>query len=181
MAKNFFYLISSLPYLNFTDKPLLSWNSYQNECMSWLNKSDLSQISNSILEIENIAISDVWHPALLKWIIFENSIRTELIRFRTANLKIQPDSFIKSGFDYNPVVFNQVRECLKDNSPLTRELNLLKERWTFVSDLETGHYFDLQALISYSIKLQILERIQLFDNKKGLEVFDLIYKGTKNE
>ena len=44
-------------------------------------------------------------------------------------------------------------------------------RWQFLEDIELGHDFDLERLLVYSIKLQLLERRESLTVEKGEERF----------
>ena len=41
--------------------------------------------------------------------------------------------------------------------------------------MESGHYFDIDKILIYLLRLQILQRKALFDDQKGRELFDKIY------
>ena len=45
-------------------------------------------------------------------------------------------------------------------------------RWNFLDSLESGNFFDLNFLVIYFLKIQILERLQSFDKEKGKKVFE---------
>ena len=57
------------------------------------------------------------------------------------------------------------------NSRFEVEKKLLEWRWNFIEELSTYHYFDLEFLVLYLLKLQILEKLSLFDKERGLEKF----------
>ena len=59
-------------------------------------------------------------------------------------------------------------------TPLDIERKLLFSRWAWIENKEEGHYFDLDFLLMYFIKLQILERLFTFDAQKGKERFMLL-------
>jgi hypothetical protein len=44
-----------------------------------------------------------------------------------------------------------------------------------LDELESGHYFDIDKILVYALRLQILERKALFDEQKGREMFDKVY------
>jgi hypothetical protein len=67
------------------------------------------------------------------------------------------------------------REAFSQESPLQAEELLNRARWNFLDDLEVGHYFDIEMILVYALRLQILERKALFDEEKGREMFDKIY------
>jgi len=60
---------------------------------------------------------------------------------------------------------------VREGDPLTVEKNLLLWRWQFLDSLEFGHYFDLEFLIMYYLRLQILKRLFTFNKKIGREKY----------
>ena len=42
-----------------------------------------------------------------------------------------------------------------------------REKWAYLERLEAGHYFDLETLAAYALKLRILERKALFEAERG--------------
>jgi hypothetical protein len=59
--------------------------------------------------------------------------------------------------------------------PLEGELSIEREKWSFLERLETGHFFDLEALVAYALKLQILERRALFEAERGETSYKTAY------
>ena len=64
------------------------------------------------------------------------------------------------------------REAAGDSSPLSAEHTQNRARWSFLDDLETGHHFDMEKLVVYFLKLQILDRKDLFNKERGTEKFE---------
>lgn len=73
------------------------------------------------------------------------------------------------------------REAFHSDSPLAAEETLERGRWTFLDELEVGHYFDVEKLIVYRLKIAILERRSTFDTDKGLANFRRIYDTVTEE
>jgi len=62
-------------------------------------------------------------------------------------------------------------------NPLEIEKRLMRAQWDFLEEQEIGHFFDLDFLIIYYLKLQILERMFSFNKEKGqqnLEAYSLV-------
>ena len=57
---------------------------------------------------------------------------------------------------------------LKEGTPLDAERRLLRWKWDFLDETEHEHHFDLEFLIIYFLKLQILHRLVSFDAELGL-------------
>jgi hypothetical protein len=74
-----------------------------------------------------------------------------------------PDPYIREGI---PVLGPEAiaRNAFHQESPLAGELMIQRGRWGILDELEFGHYFDLERLIVYKLKLEILE------NKAGIRI-----------
>jgi len=154
----YYYLIAQLPVLYFERQPALTIEQFLNEAGKWLSPEDLMQLQEVELAATEIQKND---PAIMKQVKdFELSLRRELVAWRTAQKKNQ---------DYKITAFpaNLVRE----GDPLTVEKNLLLWRWQYLETLEFGHYFDLDFLFLYYLRLQILQRLFTFDKKLGREKY----------
>jgi hypothetical protein len=177
----FYYLVSSLPFLRLRDKPPVRLGAFLDSCASWLSEKEMSQVIGARLDVDNIPVERVFHPALDRWVVFENSLRSELVRIRAGRLGVQAEPFLRKKIDIDPVYFQAAREAVKDPSPHKAETDLLEIRWKFLDSLESGHFFDLTILIVYALKLQLQERLSLFDQEKGQKVFHTIYEGNKDD
>lgn len=172
----YYYIMSSLPFLRFDADPPLSYSQLTELCTPWLGEKDLSQFQSARLDIENIKFENVSKGTLQRWVLFENSLRNELVILRAQRTGIPSEGHIRKDMPWDPSVVRIERDALKDMSPLEAEVALLEIRWEFISDMETGHYFDLDALIIYALRIQILERLKRFDMAKGIEY---LHKLTK--
>ncbi len=145
--------------------------------LSKKNKSNQTELEQGFISV----LEKVSNGLLWSWIVFENSLRNELVRLRAGDIGVSPDAYVRTHIDYDPMVAQLAREAMKDSSPLKVEFSLLQIRWNFLEDYIVGHYFDLTALIIYGLKLQLLERKGLFTVDKGQKVFHIIYEGNKDE
>jgi hypothetical protein len=67
------------------------------------------------------------------------------------------------------------REAYAQDSPLQAEDTLNRARWGYLDELEVGHYFDIEKILVYALRLQVLARKALFDADRGRELFDKVY------
>jgi len=65
---------------------------------------------------------------------------------------------------------------IKEGNPLEIEKKLLLLRWNLIEEKQQEHHFDLEFLILYFLKLQILDRLSSFNKEKGQEIFQKISK-----
>jgi hypothetical protein len=66
---------------------------------------------------------------------------------------------------------SSLEKLFGQGTPLEKEIQIMKYQWEKLDELSRGHYTDLEALITYKIKLLILLRWWSFHVEKGFENF----------
>ena len=165
MASKYYYLISSLPYLKIDNKLLITSDSFLGECSKWLALPDLALLSK--IDLNDFHPSQDDPPVLGAWKEFDLQLRTDLAVARGQK---------QSAYNEKPP--SSVSSILSQENPLLMERELLRIRWSLLDELESGNYFDLNVLILYYLKLQILERLATFDKEKGQKRLDEICEVT---
>lgn len=150
----YYYFVSQLPLLIFGEKPYVGSGNFLAEAQKWLSGKDLSMMLK-------VSINDFYtkgddNKALKKYKDFERNLREEIASFRSK--------------ENQEIGFSNLN--LREGTPLETEQRLLLLRWKFIEGLEEGHFFDLDILILYFLKLQVLERLLSFDKEKGMARFD---------
>jgi len=159
MANKYYYLVSSLPYLDF-EKPLpITKETFLNESEKWLTQEDLKRLSEANIHELTIFPKDL--ETLKLWKTFDNELRKEIATIRKRSLS-QEEKESQPGF----------REIFGQANPLLMERSLERKRWDFLNGIEIDYHFDINILIIYFLKLQIIERLASFDKKKGMEIFE---------
>lgn len=93
-----------------------------------------------------------------RWCAFEIALRNELVKIRASRKHIDPLKYLR-GDDYiEPYITHIAMNAHRNPSLLEAERLLDQERWRALDELAVGHYFDLDVLIVYALKLLILER-----------------------
>lgn len=155
----YYYLVAQLPFLQFDKKPKVARLEFLQEAKKWLNSRNFINLVRASIDDFTPHIQD---PGILKiYKNFEKTLKEELASIRKAS---------KEAHDFK--AFEIVKARVLEGNPLEVEKKLLKLRWDFIETQEKEHYFDLEAVVLYFLKLQILERLFSFDKEKGLEVFD---------
>ena len=98
---------------------------------------------------------------------FEYQFRNDLALWRKS---------LRTGQEYKPTSFPP--SLVKEGNPLEIERRLLNRKWDYIEGLEQDHHFDLEFLILYYLKLQILHRLSVFNKEKGMETFQNISRVT---
>ena len=157
----YYYLIPSLPLLKFPKKPYLTGEEFIAEAEKWLTVEDFAILSQ--VDINNFILDEKDAPIVRIYKDFEYSIRAELASFRIAKKK---NTEYKIRQDLSQII-------QQDYNPLEIETRLLQLRWDFLEEQEVSHFFDLDFLIIYYLKLQILQRLFSFDKERGRERFQI--------
>ncbi len=154
----YYYFVAQLPFLTFNEPSSIDKEQFLAEAKKWLSNKDFSILSP-------VSINDFYSqdqdPVVLKtYKDFELTLREALASLR----KLNTNQELKLSVDLS---LN-----LAEGNPLEVEVKLLSLRWQFIENLESGHIFDLEALILYFLKLQILKRLFTFNKEAGTAVFD---------
>jgi hypothetical protein len=161
----YYYLVAQLPTLVFDRDNPITTATFLEEAEKWLSKSDLKALK-SIQLFGDRSKSDgakVWKS----YLAFETRFREEIGLWRQSR---------REGQEYKPETFQPA--LVKDNNPLEAEKKLLRARWNVIEAEEPEHHFDLGFLILYYLKLQILDKLSVFDHDMGMEKFKTISKVT---
>lgn len=154
----YYYLASQLPVPKFDDPLPIEIDDFMNEARKWLSPSDFRILGD--IDIHTTTESEKDPLALKSFKRFEHRLRTELSIWRRA---------FHQRFEYKPAAFQVA--LLKEGTPLEIQIKLLFLRWSFLDNLEFGHYSDLDFLAIYLLKLQILHRRRYFDKASGTKKF----------
>jgi len=164
------YLIASLPMLHFGVKPAISLEKFMQACRELLSEED-----NKILAAcaqQNTYENKINQATLNKWRVFDTILRNELVKIRAGYKKIDPAKYLRQDGITESYIFHLSLSAHRNPSILEGEKMLDEGRWHLLDDLAQGHYFDLDFLLVYCLKLLILEKwekINDSDKKKSLE------------
>lgn len=168
----YYYTVASLPLLFLDTEQFPKIEGFLVSVQEAAPKGDFAIISSATL----CPSENPLHPTIEKWWQFESSLRNELVKLRASRLSVDGVPYLsKNAPLYN--LIDLAREAFLEESPLVAEGILDRGRWTYLDELEFGHYFDLEKLIVYYLKLQILERNALFRRERGLESMQKTYDG----
>ncbi len=154
----YYYLVAQLPYLQFGAPAPLESEELITEARKWITDGEFQLLRH--IDFKDTEIYGTEPAPVRQYKEFEKNLREELVAWREAR---------EEGIEHKPVLFNV--GLLKEGTPLDREENLLRLRWDFIEELETGRHFDYAVLVLYALKLQILEKLDEFDSELGMEKF----------
>jgi hypothetical protein len=157
----YYYFVSSLPMLSFGMKPPFSLQVFLNMCRDQLSGKDVEMIRR-----------DDGSDIARRYNGFDIRLRNELVKVRASRRHAEASRYLRGDGYADPAVTHIALSAHRNPSILESERFLDQERWNFLNELETGHYFDLGFLAVYMYRLMILERwdkIRLADREALLE------------
>ncbi|AJA89941.1 hypothetical protein OY14_00460 [Borreliella chilensis] len=169
MLDSYYYVLSSLPYIDLKSPKNYSVSDFLNNVEISLSKKDFNFLKG-LLEFKvdkgKSRVVDLFFD-------FEDTIRYTLAALRAEKLGLSKDFYLESVYfsSYYLIILRNI--CLKESSfEIELDLDLLK--WQFLTNLEVGHEFDFEKIIIYFLKLRLFLRHNLFKEKLGIQNFDSI-------
>jgi hypothetical protein len=172
--KEYWYLVSSLPYLRFGEKPPMNADGLRAACAGWLTDEELALIEAAL---ENRA------PALdgcaSAWWNGEVQLRDAVVRVRAKKRAADASAFIKPYDGFSATIEKMVTDAFTRPDPLEQEMELDRARWTLVEELAVAVPFSLAAILAFAVKLRIAGRWAAMHEDAGKEkVEELILAAT---
>jgi len=170
MMRQYYYTVNSLPHLSF-DKPL----PIKKEEFFAITQIELG--TNDLHALRSVGLCPLESEGkplcvVKRWYDWEREVRNTLVRLRAMNLGLDQGDHMRA--DHHSPSSRVAEDVFQVESPLAAEEILDKARWVFLEELESDHYFDIERLVIYFLKLRILERRSFFDNKKGREILSAV-------
>ena len=167
----YYYLVASLPLLSYDSERALSTEEFLDACRPLVSPRHFRVLESAgstdpAADGPSCRTLDLWRG-------WEISLRNELVRLRAKNLGREARVQATDSGSVEPQAI--AREAFSQESPLQGEHALNRARWRYLDELESGHYFDIDKVLVYLLRLQILQRKTLFDDRRGRELFDKIY------
>ena len=170
MKSAYYYLISSLPVLNFSVSPGISYEDFLRRAKEQLCGDDMNIIKRArIMPQEIIEDSCV---ILKEWKEFDITLRNELARMRASKKGKDASDYIRLDEYPNPFFAHYAHLIYNQSSPLEAEKLFDRMRWDKIEDLKLGHFFDITYLVAYALQLQILERWQKVNQEEGMQILE---------
>jgi hypothetical protein len=170
MKRLYYYLTASLPMLEFGMKTPFSYEGFLSFCGEQLSPDDVKAVERASIS----GFEDEKEPylALREWKKYNIAVRNELVRIRARKKTKGPSQYIRGESYLGTDDVGFLQWISSQDSPLEAEFSLDKARWQKLEELEKGHYFDIDYLITYCLRLQILERWDRIRSNKGMGVLE---------
>lgn len=156
MPSYYTYLISSLPMLIFGARPPISHEKFLNLCQGQIPDEQAEMLKGLSLIGEDAYRGKNY--ILDRYLVFDTALRNELVKIRAGRIKIDPSRFLRHEECAGPEIAHLVMNAYRSLSIIEGERILDQARWNVLEELTLGHYFDFEFLLTYALKLLILER-----------------------
>ncbi|HDP16286.1 MAG TPA: DUF2764 family protein [Candidatus Omnitrophica bacterium] len=174
----YYYLIASLPVLEFAAKAPFSYEEFLSRCDGQLSPEDREAVDRAVTMLRHDAAEK--YRAVAEWDAFETSLKNEIARVRAEKYSKDPFKYIRGEHYYDPFTAGLAQWAVNQDSPMEAELFLDRARWEKLEEIKNGHYFDIDYLIAYAIQLRILIRWGRINSEGGMQVLaDMADKENK--
>jgi hypothetical protein len=156
MTGSYVYLISTLPTLHFGLSPAFSFEKFIAYCQRFISEAEIEILKRA--SISGDYDIETCHPMLKKWQEFDTTLRNELVKIRASRKHVEPEKYLRQDRESAQFISHIAISAHRNPALLEAEKIIDQERWRYLDELCFGHYFDLDFLIIYCLKLLILER-----------------------
>jgi hypothetical protein len=156
------YLVSSLPYLRFGEKPVISCSALLAACGSWLKEEELV-VLRAAVENRDPASGCV----AANWWNGEVQLRNAVVRVRAKNRSADASRFLLPHEGFSVSIERMVTDAFTRANPLELEADLDRARWVLADELALTAPYGFAGILAFAVKLRIAERWAGFDEEKG--------------
>jgi hypothetical protein len=177
MAKNYYYFVSTLPSLAYSDAPPCSAEEFAAECLEHLGKRDAALLKFCTYEPQ--VVTEATAPTGSRYLDFfllrERTLVLSLAHLRADRLgrHALPDHYRDM-----PRTGAVAKTAFEMEDPLEATRYIDQTRWGFLDDIfRLDHLFGATTVFDYLLRLQLMERKRRFDTAAGDERYKEVYDG----
>ena len=176
--KQYYYLICSLPFIKQEEAPSINAGEFRSLCQEQISLKDLQLLDAvSLVPVkDNPFAAD---SSAFQWLALEKNLRKRMALYRAGRKSENTNRAMPKGDDFSDID-RGIQEAYAKSNPAEREKHLDSIRWRWLNELEFGHYFDVNKLFIYKLRLLIHEKWQSRNNERGYENFDRIVAAINN-
>lgn len=167
---SYYFLMSSLPMLKSDGMMPITYSKFFSYCKDAVSQSTYDRL-------ENLTLDSTEGRLIKEWSMFYSFFKEQLNYQRSKKLNIPA----AQPFDEDVEVTKIIISAVNDDNPLNAEETLMAALFDKLDSLIGIHTFDDYALFGYALKLKLLERKTVFDDKTGKAEFNRLVKGLEEQ
>jgi hypothetical protein len=167
----YYYFVASLPFLEFGTRCPTCLEDFLEQAERLLPADDFALVRQAL----SVAGGEEFvpgHRVVREWREFIHTFRGQAVLARAPKLKKDPANYQRGEKGYSQVVADALAAAEKAPDPLAAERIIDQLLWDRCDQLGEGHSFDLDFLLVFALKLQILKRVEQVDSVQGRHLFD---------
>jgi hypothetical protein len=168
----YYYIVASLPFLSFDTEKTVHTDEYLDLCRRQASQKDYELLRSA--SFDQLLRGNYSNGVLNTVSLWEKTLRNEMVSLRSQKMGTETQDTVFA--EDIPEAKEAAREAFNQSNPLQGELTLTHARWDLYEELEVNYFFEIEKLVLYYLKLQLLERKDLFQKEYGKEQFDQIYE-----
>ena len=172
---NYYFFAASLPALSLESAPSLTAVDFVAQCEEHLSPADLEGI-RTILQSEGSDDAEPeqirMHPFVADWQERDTDLRNAIVRERAGRTGRDAARYLHEQAGFDSYRQRAVSDAFSRGDPLQTELALDRLRWHEIEELEGADTFASNAILGYTLKLQLATRWSKLDAEKGMARID---------
>ncbi|WFB34842.1 hypothetical protein P3T73_11795 [Kiritimatiellota bacterium B12222] len=157
------FLLSSFPSLSFESPSPLTFTDFLAECRRHLPSAEYEKLDAicATPSTGNTPFAKAWQQTRAQWQRVNEQKRKEALGLeKSGTTSAESDQLI-----------HDMNAAWLASDPLLREKALYKSLWNWIVTQRRQAPFSLTDLMGYALQLQLIERIQLWNESEGLTQF----------
>lgn len=180
----YYFMVASLPLLTYENAAPIRSEEFLDIARANMRPGDVAKVIGASIDAPQAVACAT--PAERAWRVYERGLRNVLVRARGARRAIDAGQYIRTDYLLHDETERAgleelAREATSAPSPLTGEDLLNRARWDELESLTAGHSFDVEHVVLYYLKLQLLERRGKFTRDQGEPAFQLATESIMND
>ena len=168
----YYYFAASLPYLEYGVRCLTCLENFMETAGRLLSPGDYALIEQALAVEAGQPVSGEGHRVIREWQAFMQGLRNQWVMARAPRFRKDPATYFRGERGGETAVAEAVAQAQKAVDPLEAEKIIDQLRWAKLEEIGQGQFFNLDFLLVYALKLQILKRLERIDSVHGEHIFN---------
>jgi len=180
MDRNYYYFVATLPSITYGEKPPLSSKDFTEQCINLLHPEDAALLKycryDPVMAVETTEPTGSDFIDLL--MMRERVLALNLAFVRAAKLKRPSPEDPPHDI---PRAEARGKTAFEMDDPLEATIYIDQGRWGALDEMVGLDLFGVNNIFAYLLKLQLMERRELFETERGSAAYTQLYDNILND